>query len=372
MTLYRWLVRPLLFRFEAEATHRATVAACERVGRSALMRKSAGRLFAFDDNRLHTHVAGINFKSPVTLAAGFDKDARAIEVMGRLGFGAVEIGSVSKHRCAGNAGHPRIWRLPLDRALRTHYGCPSDGADAVAGRLRNAQFPAPVGINLVETNTGVPSSAEQASEELSQAILPFLGLADYLVLNLNCPNVPRGHAGLFDDPAKLAALLASCSRHRDLPPLFLKLTPRGSDARTIDAIVAAVEPFPFVKGFILNIAAAEPYALRTPQAELNAMRGGIAGPLLRAPTNDAIRNWFPRLDRKRHVLFGVGGIASAEDAYETIRLGASLVQLYTAFVYQGPGLINRINRGLCRLLERGGFRSISEAVGADNRTAHPH
>jgi dihydroorotate dehydrogenase (fumarate)/dihydroorotate dehydrogenase len=372
MKLYRWLVRPILFRFEAEATHRATVAACEMVGRSALMRKTAGRLFAFDDSRLHTCVAGIDFKSPVTLAAGFDKDARAIEVMGRLGFGAIEIGSVSKYRCAGNAGHPRIWRLPLDRALRTHYGCPNDGADAVAARLRHRHVPVPVGINLVETNTGVPSSAEQASEELGQAIAPFLGLADYLVLNLNCPNVPRGHAGLFDDPARLAGLLASCSRHRDLPPLFLKITPRGSDARTVDAIVAAVEPFPFVKGFILNIPAPEPYALRTPPAEIGAMRGGIAGPLLRAPTNEAIRDWFSRIDSKRHVLFGVGGIASAEDAYETIRLGASLVQLYTAFVYHGPGLINRINRGLCRLLERDGIRHVSEAVGVDNRNSRPH
>jgi dihydroorotate dehydrogenase (fumarate)/dihydroorotate dehydrogenase len=336
------------------------------------MRKSTARLFAFDDRRLHTNVAGIDFKSPVTLAAGFDKDARAIEIMGRLGFGAVEIGSVSKYRCAGNAEHPRIWRLPLDHALRTHYGCPNDGADAVAGRLRHAHFPVPVGINLVETNTGVPSSAEQASEELSQAITPFLGLADYLVLNLNCPNVPRGHAGLFDDPAKLAVLLEACSRHRDIPPLFLKITPRGSDGRTIDAIVSAVEPFGFVKGFILNIPAAEPYALRTPRAEIDAMRGGIAGPLLRTPTNDAIRNWFPRIDRERHVLIGVGGIAGAEDAYATIRLGASLVQLYTALVYHGPGLIHRINRGLCRLLERDGFRSVSEAVGVDNRAGRAH
>ena len=372
MSFYRWLVRPTLFRFDAEATHRATVAACEVVGRSALMRKSTARLFAFDDRRLHTNVAGIDFKSPVTLAAGFDKDARAIEIMGRLGFGAVEIGSVSKYRCAGNAEHPRIWRLPLDHALRTHYGCPNDGADAVAGRLRHAHFPVPVGINLVETNTGVPSSAEQASEELSQAITPFLGLADYLVLNLNCPNVPRGHAGLFDDPAKLAVLLEACSRHRDIPPLFLKITPRGSDGRTIDAIVSAVEPFGFVKGFILNIPAAEPYALRTPRAEIDAMRGGIAGPLLRTPTNDAIRNWFPRIDRERHVLIGVGGIAGAEDAYATIRLGASLVQLYTALVYHGPGLIHRINRGLCRLLERDGFRSVSEAVGVDNRAGRAH
>jgi len=159
---------------------------------------------------------------------------------------------------------------------------------------------------LVETNTGIRASAEQVCEELSEAITPFLRLAGYLVLNLNCPNVPDDHSALFDNPVKLALLLESCSRHRNLPPVFLKITPCISeDHREIDTILTAVDPFTFVKGFILNIPARKPYALHTPIKELNSTCGGLTGPMLRKPTNDAMRNWFSRIDQSRHALIGV-------------------------------------------------------------------
>ena len=129
-----------------------------------------------------------------------------------------------------------------------------------------------------------------------------------------------------------------------------------------------VDAYDFVKGFILNIPNPDPHGtLCTPAAVLDRMRGGITGPSLRRPTNVAIAAWYRRIDRKRHVLIGTGGIGSAEDAYETIKLGASLVQLYTALVYRGPGLVREINAGLARLLERDGLRNIGEAVGIANR-----
>ena len=240
--------------------------------------------------------------------------------MSQLGFGFVEIGSVSEQPSVGNRQRPRLWRLERDEALRVFYGCPSDGAAAIAERLQPRRSMVPLGVNLVETNTSRVASAEHAAQELARTVGQFRTLADYLVLNLSCPNMPQGGCSLFDNSKHLGMLLEYCSRHTRLPPLFLKIAPPNG-----------------------------------------------TGPSLRAPTNAAIAAWYERIDRSRHVLIGVGGIASAEDAYETIRLGASLVQLYTAMVYRGPGLIKTINDGLSRLVERDGARSIADIVGVDVR-----
>jgi dihydroorotate dehydrogenase len=239
----------------------------------------------------------------------------------------------------------------------------------VSARLSRLELPVPLGVNLVETNTGTLASAADAADEIAGAVDRFLGLADYLVLNLSCPNMPQGGFGLFDDAAALRLLLQSVARYPALPPVFLKLTPPGDpeDPRVIEPILETVDPFAFVKGFILNIPNLRPAeTLRTPAAELAATRGGITGPSLRAVTNAAIRAWHARIDRGRHALIGTGGIGSADDAYDTIRCGASLVQLYTALVYRGPALVARINEGLARLLARDGLRGIAEAVGTED------
>lgn len=370
MDLYRVAVRPFLFSCDAEWSHHATMAFCRMLSRSDAVLKLLERQFAVDGSRLATTVAGLKLDSPVGLAGGCDKNGVAVDVMSRLGFGFVEIGSVSERPSDGNRARPRLWRLPADEGLRVYYGCPSDGAAVVAARLQECRPCVPVGINLVETNTGQLVTAEQAADELALTITRFVGLADYIVLNLACPNMPHGRGGLFDAPEKLDYLLQSIGRSGPLPPLFLKLTPAGDaeDARVIDPILETVDAYDFVKGFILNIPNPDPHGtLCTPATVLDRMRGGITGPSLRRPTNAAIAAWYRRIDRKRHVLIGTGGIGSAEDAYETIKLGASLVQLYTALVYRGPGLVREINAGLARLLERDGLSNIGEAVGIANR-----
>jgi len=370
MEFYRSAIRPLLFRLDAEISHRAILALCQTLAHSEWVRGTVARQFGVPDQQcLRTTVAGVQFPGPVGLAAGFDKNGQAVALSSRLGFGLIEVGSVSERPSVGNRSRPRIWRLPADEGLRVYYGCPNDGAAAVAERLRASRCPVPLGVNLVETNTGVVTSAELAAEELVLAIGRFAGIADYLVLNLSCPNIPHGRGGLFDEPAKLRLLLQGCTCYAALPPIFLKITPPGlaEDPRVIDPILEAVDPFEFVRGFILNIPNPNPYAtLRTPAATLDRTRGGITGPSLRQPTNDAIAAWYRRIDRAKHVVVGVGGISCAEDAYDSIRLGASLVQLYTALIYRGPGLIQTINAGLNQLLARDGFRNIGEAVGTAN------
>ncbi len=367
MSLYATLLRPLLFQWDGERSHQMTLRGCAAIGHLRPLRAVLDKVARSDDPRLHTQVAGLRFTSPVGLAAGFDKNAQAQQVTAHLGFGFIEIGSVSLHPSHGNPGHPRVWRLPADKGLRIHYGCPSDGAGHVAERLRGAALPIPLGVSLVETNTGVVATAAHAIAELATAVAIFAGITDFLVLNLSCPNLPGGK-GLFDDPDILSQLLASIAAQKALPPIFLKLTPPGTpnDPAVIDAILAAVTPFSFVAGFVLNIPIRDPGAqLRSSPELLARTHGGITGRALLHPTLAALRAWAIRIDRSRHVLIGVGGIASGADAYAMIRQGASLVQLYTALVYQGPGLVRRINRDLAALLDRDGHRSIAEAVGAD-------
>jgi dihydroorotate dehydrogenase (fumarate)/dihydroorotate dehydrogenase len=246
-----------------------------------------------------------------------------------------------------------------------YYGVPNEGSEAVARRLSRSCLPVPLGINLVETNIGLPSGPEETIQEMIQAAKPFLGIVDYLALNLNCPNTTGGSSP-FDVTRNIAVLLDGYGHYGVLPPMFLKIPPTTDPAR-IDGVLEAVDAFPFLKGVIFNLPPGTDYpGLKTPSDELSRMPGTLAGRPARDLIDASVRAWYPRMDHSRHVMVGVGGVYSAEDAYEKIRLGASLVQLNTSLVYHGPGVAGEINRGLCRLLERDGLKHISEAVGVDN------
>jgi dihydroorotate dehydrogenase (fumarate)/dihydroorotate dehydrogenase len=368
--LYRACARPLLFRMDAERAHLATLRMARAVGRNAAGRTLVRALYGFEDPRLRIAVGGIDFPNPVGLPAGFDKNGIATEALAALGFGAIDIGSISAHASTGNPERPRLFRIPADEGLVVFYGVPNDGAAVVAERLARVRLPVPLGISLVETNTGTPAPVDAVIAELVEAARRFTGIATYFALNLNCPNSAGGFSH-FDDPAHLRALLAALGEIAGLPPVFARVTP-PVEPRGIDAVLAALDPFPFVKGlsFFDPRKDLRP-RLRTPPAELARMRGSVSAPVALDAMQATIREWYRRIDRKRLALVGCGGIRCADDAYRTIRLGASLVQVYTALVYQGPGLVREIKRGLVRLLARDGFAHVSEAVGADNAARVP-
>ena len=366
MSPYTLLLRPLLFRFDAERAHEAALSAASAAGASALGRAALRSVYGFEDERLATEVAGLRFPNPLGLAAGFDKNGRGVQALSRLGLGHVEVGSVSARPSRGNP-RPRLFRLPADEAIVVNYGVPNDGADAVARRVSARPLPVPLGVNLVETNSGRPAPADEVIAELAEAARAFAGPADYLTLNLNCPNTTAG-ASPFDDPAAVAALLARLAAVDGLPPVFLKITAR-TDPAFIEALLEAVDPFPLVAGFLFNLPPGKDYALRTPAAEVDPLPGTLCGSPARGLLDETIRAWYGRIDRGRHRIIGSGGIASAEDAWRKIRLGASLLQLYTGLVYHGPGLARRINRGLVRLLEADGLSHVSEVVGLDSASA---
>ena len=403
MPLYG-LLRPLFFRLDPEWIHRATLSAVGAAGRIPPVRGLLRGLLSVDDPQLRVEAGGLSFPNPVGLAAGFDKNGIAVEGLAAAGFGFVEVGSVSAHPSAGNPERPRLFRVPEDEAIVVYYGVPNDGADAVARRFASlgrpgrsglpdqrsrdglpdrpdqsgqpglqvqtqlhgpSGLPVPLGINLVETNTGRPAGVDEVVEELVAAMRPFLGLADYATLNLNCPNTTLGESP-FDDPDTLRSLLAGYARYDAMPPTFLKVVPT-TDAAIIESTLAAMDPFPFVKGVVFGLPTGKPYGnLKTPARVLDAMPGTLCGRPTRELIDASIQAWYRRMDRDRHVIVGTGGIFTAEDAYKKIRLGATLVQVYTALVYHGPGLVKRINRGLARLLARDGFDRVSDAVGADD------
>jgi dihydroorotate dehydrogenase (fumarate)/dihydroorotate dehydrogenase len=218
-----------------------------------------------------------------------------------------------------------------------------------------------VGVNLVETNTGRPATPDDVLDQFVRAARPFCGVADYLALNLNCPNTNAGES-VLTDPSRLGQLLAALGSLDRLPTVFLKVTATDDPAR-IEVTLRAVEPFCFVAGFSFNVPPGKPYKLRTPRAVLARMPGAVCGRPTQALIRAATRAWFRRLDPRRHALIAAGGVFAVEDAYELIRLGASFVQMYVALVYRGPGVVREITAGLANLLGRDGFRSVAEAMG---------
>ena len=362
MSFYTSVVRPLAFRLDAERAHHLAI------GIGATIRVFAEplrQLCAIQDPRLDTVVAGLRFPTPLGLAAGFDKNGTAIEMLVALGFGFVEIGSVSIDASQGNA-RPRLYRLPDDRAIVVHYGLPNDGALTIAERLAKAHLPVPLGINLVKTNRGLrapPESSDQIIGEYVEAARVLAPRADYLMLNLSCPNTDDGR-DFFADAGHLRACLAAFGELRLGVPVFLKVSPLGGIA-TIERVLAEAEDYAFISGFMFNLPPVKPDGLNTPEQIWRVMPGAVSGPPAAALADTCIRETFRRMDRKRYAIIGAGGISTAEDAYAKIRLGASLVQLLTALVYEGPGVVRRITQGLVHLIDRDGLRHISEAVGVD-------
>jgi dihydroorotate dehydrogenase (fumarate)/dihydroorotate dehydrogenase len=360
---YRSCVRPILFRFDPEWIHTRTLRAARAVAAFRPARKALEHLYGFDDPRLRVELAGLDFPNPVGMPGGFDKNGLGVEAISTAGFGFQDVGSVSLHASPGNPERPRLFRLPLDESIGIYYGVPNDGAEVVARRLTRAKVRGPLGINLVETNTGRMACADEVIDEIVRAYRPFQGLADYIVINMNCPN-SAGGMSVLDEPQNLRRLLEGFRGYAGLPPMFLKIT-MPLDPERVDAVLGVTDAFRFVKGFAPSGLKPPTAALRTPREQLARVRGGITGPYTREAADETIRFWYSRVDPSRYALISAGGIFSAEDAYRRIRLGASLVQVYTAVIYRGPGLVKDIKRGLCALLERDGLTNVRDAVGLD-------
>jgi len=355
MSAFLDLAARLLRQLPAETAHRLTLRALAALP-VGWIGNGEGEAWE-EDHILATRVFGLDFPNPVGLAAGFDKNAEAFAHMPRLGFGFAEIGSVTPRPQAGNP-RPRLFRLAEDQAIVNRMGFNNDGLAAVQARLRGRD-PAVQGI--LGANLGKNKDSDDAVADYVAGVRALAPLADYLVVNVSSPNTPGLRALQGREP--LAALLAAVRAARGgmRPPLLLKIAPDLTGADKAD--IAEVALAGGVDGLIVsNTTIARPAGLASPAA---AQAGGLSGRPLFAPSTAVLADMY-RLTGGRLPLIGVGGIASAEDAYAKIRAGASLLQLYTALVYQGPGLVVRIKQGLAQRLRADGFASLDSAVGADH------
>ena len=363
MTLYKSLIRPLLFQCDPEWIHHTTIQAGRILGKSTFIRNRLSNTHHVQDPRLQTTVCGISFQNPIGLAAGYDKSGEAIPFLESLGFGHIEIGSISAKHSHGNP-KPRLFRLPQDQAVVVHYGLQNDGAEAIAQRLTHVQHQHPLGINIVKTNCGLhapPDTDDDILTDYLTSVRLLKNKGDYLTLNLSCPNTEMGR-DFFADKEHIIRFLQTLATETFSCPVFLKVSPIYG-VPYIETLLEATENFPFISGFIFNLAPGKTVPLKTTPQTWQTMPGAVAGKPVKEQMNTCIKELYHRMNKNRYHIIGIGGVSTAEDAYEKIQLGASLVQLLTGLIYEGPNLVRQINNGLCHLLKRDGFSSITKAVG---------
>jgi len=365
--MYTQFVRPLLFQLNPETAHTLTIEVCRMAGRLPPVRHLFRRCFNVTDPLLQTSLGGLPIGNPIGLAAGWDKSGHAARMLGYLGFGFAEIGSISADFSAGNP-RPRLFRLPQDEAVVVYYGLPNEGAAVIARRLAGlGDRTVPLGVNIVKTNRGPGAPPDSIDDTMDDYVRSFRQLsphADYMMLNLSCPNASGGK-DLFADVEYIGRLLDLIAVQEVKLPVFLKVMP-SADPAFIEALLEKVAPHVWVNGFCFNLSPGKPdwLRLKTSSDIWSQMPGAVSGPPVEKLANSCISELYTRMPRNRFEIVGVGGVSSAEDAYRKICLGASAVQIYTAMIYQGPGVIRTLNEGLCDLLRRDGFTNIREAVGS--------
>jgi dihydroorotate dehydrogenase len=347
--LYNNIIRPLLFKLSPETAHELGLEAM-KLGLSSLA-APAGNAVDFGDIRRF----GLEFKSPLGMAAGFDKNGVVVNQLGALGFGFVEVGTVTFDPQKGNE-KPRLFRLPEDKALINRLGFNNDGAARVVERLKSIKRTTVVGINIGR-NKKVPN--EEAVENYLKSFDLAVEAADYVAVNISSPNTP----GLreLQKAEHLEELLSALQkRNAELgpKPLLVKIAPdvTEGDVEAIVDICLALE----ISGIIATNTTVGRYGLSTDTSDIGA--GGLSGKPLRKRSNEVISKIFKYSAGKLPVI-GVGGVFTAQDAFDKIAAGACLVQAYTGFIYEGPSFAADINSGLERILKEKGFATIDEAVG---------
>ena len=357
-------MRPILFRLPAESAHEFALHSLSlALGSKTTRRIIERRLQSEPFGKLSR--LGLEFSNPVGLAAGFDKNGTAAQALAALGFGFIEVGSVTSRPQPGNP-RPRLFRLPDDRALINRAGFNNCGAAQLAENIRRHRPDCIVGVNLGKSRN---VAVEDAIPDYLASFDAVYDVADYLAVNVSSPNTPNLRE--LQRPDLLADLLKNLQRRNDElarqtspakpKPLLVKIAPDLTEAE-IDSIVE-VAMSERTAGIIATNTTVRREGLRTSQAEIAACgEGGLSGAPLRGRANEVIALIY-RMTRGKLPIIGVGGVFSAADAWEKICAGASLIQLYTGFIYEGPGVARRINEGLAEILRREGFHSLDEAVG---------
>jgi dihydroorotate dehydrogenase len=364
--LYQKIAKPLFFQMDPEKAHHLVVDGMGAAGRIPGLPGVLNAMYGADENKeTSVDLWGLHFRNPIGLAAGLDKNGQAVAGFSSIGFGFVEVGTITPKPQPGNE-KPRIFRLPPDQALINRMGFNNMGADAMAENLRSLRSRSiPVAVNIGK-NKATPN--ERAEEDYRKCIEKLYTYADFFVVNVSSPNTPDlRNLQHGDDLQRLLRavkeqIAQDQSKHKDHGrPVLIKIAPDLSESElhyTIEAIV---------HNQMSGVIATNTTLSRDGLTHANAREtGGLSGRPLFKKSTEMVRSIY-RMTGGKLSIIGSGGIFSAQDAYEKIRAGASMVEIYTALIYEGPALIKRLNRELKELLQRDGFTHISQAVGADAR-----
>jgi dihydroorotate dehydrogenase len=312
--------------------------------------------FGYSNKMLEQEILGIKFKNPVGLSAGFDKNAQLTQILPSVGFGFEEVGSITGEQCKGNEG-TRLWRLKNSKSLLVYYGLKNDGADVISKRLKDKNFRIPIGISIAKTNSPETCETETGIADYLKAYKAFENIGAYFTVNISCPNTFGGQP--FTDPEKLEKLLVEIKKLPKSKPIFVKISPDLPNEQ-IDQIIKVVDKSN-IDGFIISNLTKN-RDNKNIKDKLPSDHGGMSGKIVEDLANDLISYVYHKTEG-RYLIIGSGGVFTAEDAYKKIKLGASLVQMITGMIFEGPQVISEINRGLVKLLKKDGYKNISEAVG---------
>lgn len=362
--LYKNILKKIFFLFDPERIHDLLTSSGVLLGRFSFTRFITSKFFEYKNPVLTQNILGIEFSNPIGLSAGFDKDASLMNILPKVGFGYEEVGSITLEPYIGNP-KPRLFRLKKSKALVVYYGLKNIGVGRIIPKLKmfdSSKFP--LGISIAKTNCDRTAETHAGVQDYYDCLDRVIkaGVGDFYEINISCPNTFGGEP--FTTPERLELLLSKLRKLHPIKPMFIKM-PINLEWKDFNELLQVAVKYK-VKGVVIGnlTKVRDPNLIKDEIPE--GIKGGISGRPTWDLSNNLISQTYTNYGNKLTII-GVGGVFSAEDAYEKIKRGSSLVSLITGMIFMGPQLIGEINYGLSELLKKDGYTNISEAIGAYHR-----
>lgn len=365
--VYRCIVKPIFFLINPEIIHNFMVGVGEFFGKVTFINKAVRFFLDYKHPHLKQNIAGIDFHSPIGLAAGFDYNASLTQILPYIGFGFGTVGTITNLAYGGNP-RPMLGRLPKSKSLMVNKGFKNQGAQKIIEKLQNKKAEYPYGISIGRSNSPLLTKQKQSVDDIIKTFRSFESSKianSYYELNISCPNLIHGGNISFYPPKNLEELLEALQKLNIKKPVFVKMPIEKSNEEFL-AMLEVIGKYKFIKGVIIGNLQKNRTDPAFDQREVKQWKVGFfSGKPCFERSNELIALTY-KTYKKRFTIIGCGGVFSAQDAYQKIKLGASLIQLITGMIYEGPSLISRINIDLVELLKKDGFKHLSEAIGIDN------